>query len=287
MTTLRAKEQLLAYGAQAKKSWGQNFLQDADVLAAIVATDPEVHQAPCVELGAGLGALTQCLLAQGGHLVAVERDRDMMPSLKALSALHEGRLEVLEADAQRLDYGALRQRLGGRLHVFGNLPYQISSRILVSLAEAQDAVACATLLVQKEVAERLTAGPPGRTYGLLSVLVQRRFTARIVRHVPPGAFYPRPSVDSAVVVLSARKPSLWPEQAPEQEAWLTQAARAAFASRRKTLRNSLSSALHIDKERIDAALLQAGVDGDVRAETLDLNAFLAIGRALFAARSVP
>lgn len=275
-----ARQQLAAYGTTAKKSWGQNFLEDQGVLRAIVAADADVARAPCVELGAGLGALTRALLDAGAHVVAIERDRELVPSLRALAALREGRLEVQEADAQTLDWAQLRERLAAPVHVFGNLPYQLSSRILVSLAEAGPAIEHAVLLVQKEVAERLVAGPPGRTYGLLSVLVQRRFVARIVRHVPPGAFYPRPNVDSTVVALRTRTPQETLCANAAEEAAMVQAARAAFAARRKTLRNSVAVALDHKASVIGEAIAAAGLDPLCRAETLPLSAFVVLGRAL-------
>ena len=291
-----AKQQLAARGLHAKKTWGQNFLQDLSVLACIA--DADASSAPAFELGAGLGALTEVLCSRGRPVVAVERDRDLVPTLRALAGMSNGQLRVVEGDAQQVDYAHWAAELAGPVHVFGNLPYQLSGRILVMLADAGESIAQATLLVQREVAERLVAGPPGRTYGLLSVLVQRRFSCSILRHVSPGAFYPRPNVDSAVIRLLPHAERAWAKAPAEladaaqaatyvayKERWLVACARAAFSARRKTLRNSLQTGLKRPALEVEAALARAGIDPGARAETLTVAQFAALGEALFAGGS--
>jgi 16S rRNA (adenine1518-N6/adenine1519-N6)-dimethyltransferase len=269
-------------GLRAKKSWGQNFLCHSGVLADIVAAARAAPERTLVELGAGLGALTEQLLLAGSPVIAIERDREIVPVLQAHLGKH-AHLQIRQADAGRLDYAALAAELKSPLHVVGNLPYQLSSRILVNLADAAPHVESAVVMVQREVADRLIAHPPGRDYGLLSVLVQRRFTISIVSSVPPSAFHPPPKVHSAVVRLVA-VPQM---RTAEQDRAMVIAARAAFCARRKTLRNALMRAAHLTV-RLDAAqalgvLKAADIDPGARAETLHLNDFARLGTALSAA----
>lgn len=252
-------------GLKAKKSWGQNFLKDDTVLESIAAQTKSAPGDRVLELGAGLGALTYHLLKRGARVTAVERDREIVPLLRE-NLEGVGELTVLEANAAELDYAALANELGGPLTVAGNLPYQLSSRILVSLADAQPHVQRAVILVQREVAERLVAPPGSRTFGLLSVLVQRAFDAMMVRDVPPGAFHPPPKVHSTVVTLILKKERL----SAEADEKLVRTARAAFSARRKTLRNSLGQGLGIATAEADAMCTKAGIEGGRRAETLSL-----------------
>lgn len=274
---LDAREILAAAGLRPKKSWGQNFLRDATVhqdIARAVGAGPDT---PVVELGAGLGALTYFLLECGGKVVAIERDREIVPLLRENLASYPG-LEIREANAAELDYRALATELGGPIHLAGNLPYQISSRILVSLADAGGAVARAVVLVQREVGERVASEPGSKTYGLLSVLVQRRFVAERVRSVPPGAFHPPPKVHSAVIRLTAKPAS---GRSAEEDGDLVTAARAGFCARRKSLRNALKGSLAItDADRLSSALAAADIDGGRRAETLSVDEFNRLGRSL-------
>lgn len=289
--TLNARARLRELGLNAKKSWGQHFLHDRQVLADIVAAADVASGQAVLELGAGLGALTEALLAAGLRVTAVERDRDLAPLLVPQLMPHApagAHLEVVEADAARLDYAALAQNSGGPLRVLGNLPYQISSRIMVSLAEAGPAVSQATLLIQREVAERLAAPAGSRAYGLLSVLVQRRFAVRLVRRVPAGAFSPPPKVESAVVHLTGHGEIPWQALAEEAgldaqtlETYLTRTARAAFAARRKQLANALAQGLGCRAAQTQRAIEACGIAASVRAETLGLLQFAALGVALW------
>ena len=258
----------------AKKSWGQHFLRDQAVLRAIASATECGPDRPVLELGAGPGALTRELLARGGRVVAVERDRDLVPVLRAECV--SPYLEILEANALTLDYAALAQQLAGPLTVAGNLPYQLGSRILVNLADAGAAIAKAVVMVQLEVAERLRAQPGTKAYGLLTVLVGRAFAVTLLRKVPPGAFVPAPKVTSAVVVLTAHAT----RPGPDVDAQLVAAARAAFSSRRKTLRNSLVTATRLAPNLVEGAISAAGLDARARSETLDLAALTRLGTSL-------
>ena len=269
---------LRAAGLRAKKTWGQNFLCDQNVLRAIAQATGAGPAQPVVELGAGLGALTYHLLNGGGQVIAIERDRELVPPLAAYLEPAAARLQIREADAARLDYAALAQEFGP-VSVAGNLPYQLSGRILVSLADARGAARQAVLLVQREVADRLLASPPGREYGLLSVLVQRTFHIERVRDVPPTAFFPAPKVHSTVVRLMARD-TLAPANA---DAALVRAARAAFSARRKTLRNAVSGGCQVSGAAAEQVLHQAGISPQARAETLHLEDFMRLGQAFLQA----
>lgn len=265
-------------GLAAKKSWGQNFLRDQQVLQSIAAVVEPTPEHPVVEIGAGLGALTYWLLRGGGQVIAIERDREVVPLLKQALAWAGDRLQVREENAAKLSYQALARELGPQLRMAGNLPYQISSRLLVNLADAAGCVAKAVVMVQKEVADRMCAAPGTRTYGLLSVLVQRRLQPRLVRVVAPGAFLPPPKVRSAVVSLVPRADAV----APEADRRLVAAARAAFSQRRKTLRNAVAGALGQPGQAVEAALAAGGIDPQARAETLALADFARLGDVLAA-----
>jgi len=283
----RAKAILAAAGLAPKKSWGQNFLMDDQVLADIVAASGAPKGGTVIELGAGMGALTLALLEHGINVVAIERDRDLIPLLQKLGDEGEARaasLTVTPADAARLDYGQMAEQVGAPLHILGNLPYQLSGRILVSLAEGADVIADAVVLVQREVAQRLCAEPGTKAYGLLSVLVGRRYDAQMVRDVPPGAFLPPPKVQSSVVRLRRHGQLPWADlayegPAEELEAAFVEVARAAFHTRRKTLQNALGLGLGAPKAAVAQALAEAGIDGILRAEVLDLQAFARLAAA--------
>src|SRR5512144_2502214 len=185
------------YGLRAKKSWGQNFLGDEEILDQIARLSVEVPGDRVVELGAGLGHLTARLVARGAKVVAVERDRDMARVLRGELG---DRIDLREADAARLDVAALaREAGGGRISVVGNLPYHLTSPILFSLIDQAPHVARGVFLLQREVAERLAAPAGDREGGVASILLQREADVSIERLVPPGAFLPPPKVHSAVL----------------------------------------------------------------------------------------
>jgi 16S rRNA (adenine1518-N6/adenine1519-N6)-dimethyltransferase len=263
------------YGLRAKKSWGQNFLGDEEVLSHIARLAVEVSGERVVELGAGLGHLTVRLLARGAEVVAVERERDMATVLRGELA---GRVRVLEADAARLDYRELAEGWGGgALVVVGNLPYHLTSPILFALLDQADAVRRAVFLVQREVAERLVASPGGKEWGLPSVLLQQRAEVSLERRVGAGAFLPRPRVESAVVRIAFGRP---PGPQPVEPARFRRLVRAGFAQRRKVLANALASGRVATADALAAALVAAGIDGRRRGETLSVEEWVELERAL-------
>jgi 16S rRNA (adenine1518-N6/adenine1519-N6)-dimethyltransferase len=261
-------ELLRRHGLRPKKEWGQNFLGDERLLAALAAL-ARLHPGEwVVELGAGLGHFTRALAGTGAQVVAVERDRELAPILR--EQLPE--VEVAEADAKSFDLRAVAARAGRRLVVCGNLPYHLSSPILFHLLDQREAVRRAVLLLQREVAERIAAPPGGRDYGLLSVLLQHVADAELALSVPRHAFTPPPEVESAALVLEFLEK---PRAEVLDEARFRTLVKAAFSQRRKTLRNSLK-AMPGARE----ALEKAGIDPQRRAETLTVAEFASIERSL-------
>jgi 16S rRNA (adenine1518-N6/adenine1519-N6)-dimethyltransferase len=262
---------LRKYGLRAKKSWGQNFLGDEEILDHIARLAVVEPGTPVVELGAGLGHLTAVLLARGATVIAVERDRDMAAVLRGELG---DRVRVLEADAARLRYAELAG--GARVVVVGNLPYHLTSPILFSLLDQAAVIVRAVLLVQREVAERIAAAPGTRDWGLLSVLLQHRADVSVERRVPPGAFQPPPKVESAVLRVAFRAPA----PAVGDEALFRKLVKAGFAQRRKVLANALAAARLAPPDAVAAALVRAGIDPRRRGETLTVAEWAKLSDAL-------
>lgn len=264
-------------GLSAKKSFGQNFLVASHVVDSIAAAcvpDAEVGKAHVVELGAGTGALTRALLKRAARVVAVERDRDLVPVLNEELAeeIAEGKLVVVEGDAQAV----VAKELAGDVHplvLCGNLPYQITGRLLERAVVQADDLDRAIFMVQLEVAERLAAEPGSKTYGALTVFVRAAFRTKKLFNVSPGSFHPPPDVTSAIIALEPERP----RRAAETDTFRA-LVKGAFGMRRKTLRNAWASVA--PAPRIAAAAERAGVSLDARGETLDVEAFSRMASAL-------
>lgn len=287
---------LRAHGLAPKKSFGQNFLLDAEVLRNIAAAcvpDNECGRALVIELGAGLGALTSELTKRAARVFAVERDRDLVPLLRAelATAIDEQRLEVVEDDAKTVSFQELLGAGAGAgtgantgsadtppRVLCGNLPYQLTGPLLQRAVEHSSMFDRAVFLVQKEVAERLAAEPSTKEYGALTVFVQAAFEVRKVRLVHPGSFHPAPDVTSAVIVLRSRRPPI----AHETERFRA-IVKGAFSSRRKTLRNAWAR-LGPD---VLAAAVEAGISLDARGETLGVEDFARMERMLSQKQTPP
>ncbi len=213
----------------ARKRFGQHFLTDGAVIDAIVdAIDPKPGEA-LVEIGPGLGAMTNPLVARCTRLTVIELDRDLAARLRK-----RPELDVIEADVLKVDFGALAQQFGARLRVVGNLPYNISTPILFHLLDAVEHVRDQHFMLQKEVVQRMAARPGGKDYGRLSVMLQWRYDIENVLDVPPEAFEPPPRVDSAVVRMQPL-----PEVPRLDAGLLEELVAVAFSQRRKLLRNTL------------------------------------------------
>ena len=248
----------------AKKSLGQNFLHERGVIEKIVlAVDPKPGDR-IVEIGPGQGALTMPLLDRHGALTAIEFDRDLLEPLAAAARVH-GELTLLHADVLTVDFTALAAAGDGPLRLVGNLPYYLSSPILFHALEHAPAIRDMHFMLQKEVVDRMAAGPGSKVYGRLSVMLQAGCTVTPLFKVAPGAFRPAPKVDSAVVRLVPR-----PQGAAgiADHARFAAIVRAAFGQRRKTLRNALSPLL--DAPAIEAA----GLRPDARAEQVPVEGFV-------------
>lgn len=252
-------------GHRARKRYGQNFLVDRTAIGRIIAAiDPQPGD-HVVEIGPGLGALTEPLLARLASLEVIEVDRDLAARLAARWPAQ--RLRVHVADALEFDFA----RLGTRLRVVGNLPYNISSPILFRLCEATAAIADIHVMLQKEVVDRMIARPGTRDYGRLSVMLAYRFRIERLLRVAAGAFRPAPRVESAFARLTPHDPLPWPAR---DEPLFARIVAAAFGQRRKTLHNALREFAD------DEALRAAGVDPRARGETLSVQEFVALSNRL-------
>jgi 16S rRNA (adenine1518-N6/adenine1519-N6)-dimethyltransferase len=219
----------------ARKRFGQHFLTDDTILDAIVdAIDPKTGEA-LVEIGPGLGAMTDPLVARSGRLTVIELDRDLAARLRL-----RPELDVVESDVLQVDFRALSTRLGKPLRVVGNLPYNISTPILFHLLQAVDVVEDQHFMLQKEVVERMAAAPGGKDFGRLSVMLQWRYDIESVLDVPPEAFDPPPRVDSAVVRMLPLR-----EVPRVDPTLLGELVTVAFSQRRKVLRNTLGRWLEL------------------------------------------
>ncbi len=257
-----------------KKRFGQNFLRDLSVVERIVAAADLDADSRVLEIGPGLGVLTERLLARSAEVHVMEVDRDLVERLRARD---EARLIVHEGDCLEMDWPHLLPSPPYTL--VANLPYNISSQVVFKILDHRPIFRRCVLMFQKEVADRLAAAPGTKDYGILSVLCRLWFDIRRVVTVPPGAFYPPPKVTSAVLAFeplaSARVPV-------DDELFFRQVVKGAFAQRRKTLRNTLVASGF--DEGLDEVLEQTGIDARRRGETLTLEEFARLAQALRARR---
>ena len=228
-----------------------------------------------MEIGAGLGALTIPLAKIAGCVYAVETDPQLAQLLKTELLVHKlTNVEIIEKNILNVDIHSLAKKLDHRLIVMGNLPYNISSQVLIQLIEARDHVNRSILMFQKELARRITASPGNKDYGRLTVMLSYCAEIKSIATIAPSLFYPAPKIDSEVVEVNFNISRAYP---PHDETMLFQVIKAAFGNRRKTLKNALSaSGLRIDPQIAQRALAAAGIDPGRRAETLDVSEFVAL-----------
>ncbi|WNO52501.1 16S rRNA (adenine(1518)-N(6)/adenine(1519)-N(6))-dimethyltransferase RsmA [Stakelama saccharophila] len=263
------REVIRAHGLQASRALGQNFLFDSNILGRIADIPGDLAGRPVLEIGPGPGGLTRALLAAGARVIAIERDHRCIPVLAELADAYPGYLEVIEGDALEVDLSA---RFGQKPSIVANLPYNVGTALLVSWLSApwtpwwRDL----TLMFQREVADRIVAEPNTAAYGRLSVLAQWRAAARIAMPVHRSAFTPPPKIMSAVVHIV-------PVEQPRDVAFssLERLTAAAFGQRRKMLRQSLKAV-----PGAVAALERCGIAPTRRAETVSVEEFVALARAL-------
>lgn len=270
------------YGLRAKKQFGQNFLTSERVFRAIVDASVRTDADWIVEIGAGLGTLTARLAERvpEGKVIALERDPDMVTVLQGELG-HLDNVQIEACDALRYDLAAAARWHGDPITLCGNLPYHIAAPLIFRACEARAHVTRAVVMVQKEMADRIVAGPGTKTYGAMGVMLQSFATCRMVCSAPSGAFTPAPKVDSAVVQIDFT--SAPPLDIPDEEHYRS-VVHAAFGQRRKTLRNALRAVYRDDAVR--AALDATALDGGRRGETLSLVEFAALARAIPASAQV-
>jgi 16S rRNA (adenine1518-N6/adenine1519-N6)-dimethyltransferase len=266
---------LKAWQLRAKKVYGQNFLVNPATAEAIVRQAALSPDQLVLEIGAGLGALTLPLAAKVRRVVAVEKDADLIPLLRnELLAAGRENATVVHADILRADLRSLIAPEAGPMVVMGNLPYNISSQVVLKLLAARTSVLRAVFMFQKELAERLAAAPGSKIYGRLSVMLQYCAGVRVLTEIAPTSFHPRPKVASAIVEIGFKKA---PEMPARDEGLLFRIVRAAFGKRRKTLKNALvQSDLRLDAATVTEWLERCTVDPRRRAETLSVAEFVTL-----------
>lgn len=256
-----------------QKRFGQNFLIDAHVLEKIVSAAGITKDDCVLEIGPGIGTMTQYLAENAGHVVAVEIDRNLIPILKETLADYDN-VTVINEDILRVDIKTLAEEYNGGkpIKVVANLPYYITTPIIMGLFESGVPIDNITVMVQKEVADRMKEGPGSKDYGALSLAVQYYAEPEIVANVPPNCFIPRPNVGSAVIRLTRHKEMPVEVKDP---ALMFKIIRASFNQRRKTLQNGLGNApeLPYTKEQIAAAIAEMGLTPTIRGEALSLAQF--------------
>ncbi|MCB1679453.1 MAG: 16S rRNA (adenine(1518)-N(6)/adenine(1519)-N(6))-dimethyltransferase RsmA [Halioglobus sp.] len=252
-----------------RKRFGQNFLRDAAVIDRIADAVHARAAQHLVEIGPGQGALTGALAASGCRLDVIELDRDLVPGLLAAFSVYP-RFRLHSQDVLTFDFAALA-RAGQTLRVVGNLPYNIATPLIFRLLDHTALLQDMHFMLQREVVERLAAAPGGKNWGRLGIMAQHLCAVEHLFDVPPEAFYPPPRVHSAVVRLTPYRASPWPHC---DRARLRRVVQAAFAQRRKTLRNNLKGLID------DASLASLGIDPGARAETLELAKFIELANRI-------
>ncbi len=269
-----------AYGMHFSKKWGQNFLIEHNIVQNIVNKSGITSEDMVLEIGPGIGAMTYVLSQNAKKVLAVEIDKKLIPiladTLSECSNVYVEQGDILKVDIPSL----INRHLDGQsVKVVANLPYYVTTPIIMKFLEENIDVTSLTVMVQKEVADRLVAGAGSKNYGAISVMAQFRADIDILMEVPPTAFMPRPKVTSAVVRLN-KKDSDFVNVIDEKIFFKT--VRSAFMKRRKTLRNSLSSGiLDVTKDEVNRVFENTGIDGSRRAETLSIAEFAQISNEIY------
>ncbi|MBR3644526.1 MAG: 16S rRNA (adenine(1518)-N(6)/adenine(1519)-N(6))-dimethyltransferase RsmA [Parasporobacterium sp.] len=271
---------LKKYHFSARKKYGQNFLIDAHVLDKIMEAAQIAPEDCVIEIGPGIGTMTQGLCERAGKVIAIEIDDALIPILKDTLSSYNN-VTVVHADVMKTDLHQLieEENQGKPVKVVANLPYYITTPIIMSLFENGIPLKSITVMVQKEVADRMQEGPGSKDYGALSLAVQYYAKPEIVANVPLNCFVPRPKVGSAVIRLTAYEK---PPVDAKDPAHMFRLIRASFNQRRKTLVNGLfnASELHYEKEQIAGVLKEMGLGEDVRGETLTLDQYATLSNRL-------
>ena len=263
-----------------QKKYGQNFLIDTHVLDKIVEAADVSEEDFVLEIGPGIGTMTQYLCEHARQVLAVEIDRNLIPILQETLSSYDN-VDILQGDILKQDIGAIAEKYNGGqpIKVVANLPYYITTPIIMGLFESRVPLANVTVMVQKEVADRMRAEPGTKEYGALSLAVQYYAEPYLAANVPPNCFMPRPKVGSAVVRLSARQK---PPVEVKDEKLMFRLIRAAFNQRRKTLQNAITNSgeLNFSKEETGQAITSVGLNPSIRGEKLGLAEFAALADEL-------
>ncbi len=285
MATLGIPQNTIAvlqkYHFNFQKKFGQNFLIDTHVLEKIIEAAGVTKDDFVLEIGPGIGTMTQYLCEHARAVAAVEIDKNLIPILEDTLSAYDN-VEVINEDILKVDINQLAQeKNGGRpIKVVANLPYYITTPIIMGLFESHVPIDSITIMVQKEVADRMQVGPGTKDYGALSLAVQYYAKPEIVANVPPNCFMPRPNVGSAVIRLTRHKEV--PVQV-EDEKLMFRIIRASFNQRRKTLANGLknSGELALSKEVIEESIKELGVPVNIRGEALSLEQFAELSNIIY------
>lgn len=274
---MNVKAIMREFGIRPSKRLGQHFLIDESPLYSMLEAAELKEDDGVLEIGPGLGVLTLKLASRAGKVVAVEKDPALLPALEKLAARHKN-ICLINEDVLKLNLEQIaKEYFDGKFKVVANLPYYITSPIIMKIVENRHFIEMAVIMVQKEVAERLSASPGTRDFGILSVAVQLYAEVDLVCRVSKSAFLPPPKVESAVVRLKLREN---PAVDVEDEKVFFRVVEAAFGERRKTVKNSLTSRLSLPSDGIREALKKAGIDENRRAETLRIEEFAALSREI-------
>ena len=287
-TPTATTEVIKKYGFNFQKKFGQNFLIDANILEKIVDS-AEVTKDDCViEIGPGIGTMTQYLAEHAREVVAVEIDKNLIPILKETLSEYDN-VTIINEDILKVDINKLAEEKNGvrPIKVVANLPYYITTPIIMGLFESHVPLSSITIMVQKEVADRMQVGPGTKDYGALSLAVQYYAKPEIVVNVPPACFMPRPNVGSAVIRLTRFEE---PPVKAQDEKKMFAIIRAAFNQRRKTLANALTNGLsyvdkegksiHVSRQEVCDVLDQMGLSATIRGEALTLEQFAHLSNML-------
>lgn len=272
------KEILDRHGFEFSKSLGQNFLIDGNIINKIVDAAGIDDNTGVIEIGPGFGTLTQGLCNKAKKVVAIEIDTSLKPV--HFDTLGYDNLKIIYDDFMKVDVNKLIEEefQGLKVKLVANLPYYITTPIIMKVLEDKLNISSITVMVQKEVAHRLSAKPGNKDYGAISLAVEYRANARVSLIVPSTVFMPRPKVDSAVITIDILDE---PRVHVKDEKALFTVIRAAFGQRRKTIHNSLSSNLSIDKDKIKEAIINANLDPGIRAEMLSIYDFARLAEEIY------
>ena len=289
-TPSETKKILREHNLNLKKSLGQNFLIDSNIIDIITAAADIKGDEFLIEIGPGIGSLTQALIEKldSGKMLAVEKDAAMVGVIKDIFAGEE-KLELLNQDALKINWEEITAKYNSenrKIKLIANLPYYVTTPIIMGVLESEIELEQMVFMVQKEVGERICAGPETKKFGSLSVAVQYHMQPEIVHQVPASVFIPQPDVDSVIVSLSQYKENIYQEEVISKK-FFFQIVKSIFQQRRKTLRNSLSKSavINLDRELVTKALKDEGIGLKKRGEKLSISEMISISNRIYKMRN--